>query len=179
MALTRPQRAFGVFSNRYDAEGALQELYAEGFPMSQVSVISRETDKPIPVSRKAQDSTNMGAIAGGTVGGTLGLLVGLGTAAAIIPGVGPVVLLGAAATALATTLTTGVIGATAGGLIGALMNYGVPERQANYYRDRIEAGEFFLIIEATEADIRQAEAILSRWNVQSLRTYDMTAPEAI
>jgi hypothetical protein len=77
-----------------------------------------------------------------------------------------------AATALATTLTSGVIGATAGGLLGSLAGYGIPEEQAAVYSDRIHHGDYFLIVEGTEAEVRQAEAILNRWNVQELRIYD-------
>ncbi|WP_034937144.1 hypothetical protein [Gloeocapsa sp. PCC 73106] len=47
-----------------------------------------------------------------------GLLVGLGALA--IPGVGPIMLAGAVATALATTAARGVSGVAAGSLLGGL-----------------------------------------------------------
>lgn len=176
MALSQHQRACGVFSTVQDAKGALEELKASDFPMSQVSVINREVEstgaKP---GSKAQDATNVGAIAGGTVGGVLGLTVGLGTLAAI-PGLGPIMLIGAAATALATTVTSGVIGATAGGLMGAMVGYGIPEDQAGFYERRIQRGDYFVIIDGTEAEVRVAEAIFSRWNIQGMRTYNV-APQ--
>jgi hypothetical protein len=109
MALTQPQRAFGIFFNLRDAESAINELKAIGFPMAQVSAIARDpqgnnVEILDAVGTKAQEGTTIGAIAGGTVGGAIGLAVGLGTMAAI-PGLGPIMLLGSAATALATTLT--------------------------------------------------------------------------
>lgn len=172
MVLTQPKRAFGVFSSLQDAEGAIQELKAAGFPMNQVSAINKESEpvSPPPTS-KAQDGTTIGAIAGGAAGGVLGLALGLGTIAAI-PVLGPISIIGVAATALATTLTSGVIGATAGGLLGALTGYGIPDEQAAVYSDRIHHGDYFLIVEGTEAEVRQAEAILNRWNIQELRIYD-------
>lgn len=173
MALRQHQRACGVFSNVQDAQGALEELKASDFPMSQVSVINRHVEstgaKP---GTKAQDATNIGAIAGGTVGGVLGLTVGLGTLAAI-PGIGPIMLIGAAATALATTVTSGVIGATAGGLMGAMVGYGIPEDQAGYYERSIQRGDYFVILDGTEAEVRVAEAICSRWNIQGMRIYNV------
>ncbi|MBD2088058.1 signal transduction histidine kinase (STHK), LytS [Coleofasciculus sp. FACHB-542] len=175
MVLTQPKRAFGVFSSLQDAEGAIQELKAGGFPMNQVSAINKEPEQvsPPPTS-KAQEGTTLGAIAGGAAGGVLGLALGLGTIAAI-PVLGPISIIGVAATALATTLTSGVIGATAGGLLGALTGYGIPDEQAAIYNDRIHHGDYFLIVEGTEAEVRQAEAILNRWNVQELRIYDAAA----
>lgn len=175
MVLTQPKRAFGVFSSLQDAEGAIQELKAGGFPMNQVSAINKESEpvSPPPAS-KAQEGTTLGAIAGGAAGGVLGLALGLGTIAAI-PVLGPISIIGVAATALATTLTSGVIGATAGGLLGALTGYGIPDEQAAIYNDRIHHGDYFLIVEGTEAEVRQAEAILNRWNVQELRIYDAAA----
>jgi uncharacterized membrane protein len=178
MPLTQPMRAVGVFNRPNNLEAALEELRASDFPMAQISVIGRDAERRIPVDNKAQDITTTGAIAGGAVGGVVGLLIGLGTLAAI-PGVGPVAFLGAAATALATTLTTGVLGATAGGLLGALISYGIPEDQATVYRDRIHQGDYFVMVEGSEADVRQAEAILARWHVQELRIYNATEPYAI
>ncbi|MBD2006132.1 MULTISPECIES: DUF1269 domain-containing protein [Cyanophyceae] len=174
--LTQQKRAFGVFLDIQNAEGAIEEMKAAGFPMNQVSTISKEPQQVSPPpENKAQEGTNIGAIAGGAVGGTVGLAIGLGTLAAI-PGVGAIALIGAAATALATTLTSGVIGATAGSLLGGLIGYGIPEEQAAIYEHRIHSGEYFVMVEGTEAEVRQAEAILSRWNVQELRIYDAATP---
>lgn len=176
MVLPKYQRAFGVFTNSSDLERAIEELKAAGLPMSQVSVIAPASAQVDPIaSYKAQERTNIGAIAGGTVGGTIGLILGLGTAA-VVPIVGPIALLGVAATTLATTLTSGVIGATVGGLAGALINYGIPSEQAKIYSDRIDRGDYFIIIEAIETDIRVSEAILSRHNIEQLRIYDITEP---
>lgn len=168
MPLNKHMRIVGTFTDPRQAEAALQELKNDDFPMNQVSSIMRDAEHLVPPNSKAQERTNIGAIAGGAVGGVLGLIVGLGTMAAI-PGVGPIVLLGGAATALATTLTGGVTGAATGGLIGALISYGLPEDQAHLYSDRIHQGHCFVMVEGSEADIRQAEAVLSRWHAQELR----------
>ncbi|MFB2919032.1 hypothetical protein [Aerosakkonema funiforme] len=177
MALSPYQRAFGVFANPQDIRNALNELEAAGFPMGQISAIAKDPERQTVEVRevsgnKAQEGTTIGAIAGATVGGSVGLAVGLATAAAL-PGIGPVVLFGAAATALATTLTGGIMGATAGSLIGALVGWGMPEEQATVYRDRIYQGDYLIMIEGSEADIRQVEAVFSRWNVQEFRIYDL------
>jgi hypothetical protein len=51
----------------------------------------------------AKTGAKTGAIAGSAAGGIAGLLVGLGAIA--IPGIGPIMLAGAAATAISTTIS--------------------------------------------------------------------------
>ena len=140
MALGQHKRAVGVFPKRSDAELALRELRDSRFPMDRVSVITRDADRNDDIAgadvrkdvertgNKADEGATTGALAGGLAGGLTGLLVGLGTLA--IPGVGPIMLAGATATALATTLAGGAIGAVAGSLVGGLIGLGIPEERA-------------------------------------------------
>ena len=136
MALGQEKRAVGVFARREDAERALNELRNSGFSMNQVSVVAKDADRGdlagadmnAQVGNKADEGATAGAVTGGALGGITGLLVGLGALA--IPGVGPVMLAGATATALATALSGGAIGAAAGGLLGAIVGLGIPEEQA-------------------------------------------------
>lgn len=171
------QRAVGVFANRQRAETALQELRNAGFAMDRVSVITRDrtaefvTDAGVVpgVGNKVDESATAGAVTGGALGTLTGLLVGLGAIA--IPGLGPVVVGGAAATALITTLTGGVVGAASGGLLGALLGLGIPEEQAKIYRDRIHQGDYLVMIEGSEPEIRHAEAFLARQGIQQWGVY--------
>jgi hypothetical protein len=173
------RRAIGVFSHRRDAEAALRELRDAGFPMSRVSIIAKDADshgiagvenRNVDTGNKADDGAKAGATTGGVLGGLTGLLVGLGTLA--IPGVGPVLAGGAVATTIATTLAGGAIGAAAGGIVGALVGLGIPEDRAKVYSDRFQRGDYLIIIDATEAEIRQAEAILNRQGIEEFAIYD-------
>ena len=176
------RRAIGVFSHRRDAEAALTDLRDAGFPMSRVSIIAKDAngqgiagidvDRTAGAGNKADDGAKTGAATGGVLGGLTGLLVGLGTLA--IPGIGPVILGGAAATALATTVAGGAIGAAAGSIVGALVGLGIPEDKARVYGDRFQRGDYLIIIDANEAEIRQAEAILKRRGIEEFAIYDGT-----
>jgi hypothetical protein len=175
------QRAIGVFPYRRDAEAAITELRDSGFPMSQVSVIAQDADRNDPIAgagmnphvgNKADEGAKAGAATGGALGGLGGLLVGLGTLA--IPGVGPVILGGAAATAIATAISGGAIGAAAGGLVGALAGLGIPEEQARVYNDRLARGYYLLMVNGTEDEIRRAEAILRHHSIQDFDIYDVS-----
>lgn len=174
------KRAIGAFPTRLSAEYALTELQQAAFDMKRVSVIARDARHgevagteitTRPNSNQAAEGAATGAVTGGALGGLTGLLVGLG--ALTIPGVGPLLLGGAVATALATTLSGGAIGAAAGTLIGALLGLGVPEDQAKIYSDRISRGEYLVIVEGTELEIMQAESILRHGGIQDWGIYDM------
>lgn len=173
------RRAVGVFPDRRDAEQALHELRNSGFPMERVSVIARHHEDRDEIAGhkvhekvgdQAEEGAKRGAISGGVVGGITGLLVGLGTLA--IPGIGPIMLAGATATALATTLAGAGIGAAAGGLIGALIGLGIPEERARVYHERVERGEYLVIIDGTDAEIARAREILHRWRIEEFEVYD-------
>lgn len=176
------QSVVGILPDAQITERALHELRQDGFPMERVSVVARDQSSPLPTQTtqmervagdKAQEATNIGTIAGGTVGGAIGLIVGLG-AAAVFPGVGPIMVLGAAATAVATTLGSGFLGATAGGLLGSLIGAGIPEEHAVLYRDRIQQGRFLVMVRGTDAEIQRAMTVLRRWQIGDLNTYDVT-----
>jgi hypothetical protein len=177
------RRAVGVFSSRRDAEHALNELRDAGFPMDRISVVARNAEHGDRMAgtevsdriddNKADEGAATGAAAGGALGALTGLLVGLGAVA--IPGIGPVMLAGATATALATTLSGTAIGAVAGGLIGALIGLGIPEERARVYSDRVSRGDYLVMVEGTEADIHNAEVVLNRRGIQEWGIYDIPA----
>ncbi|MGE5660455.1 MAG: general stress protein [Actinomycetota bacterium] len=178
-ASDRQKRAVGVFATRHETEQALTELRNAGFQMDNASVIARDADRQDDIAgvdvkdnvgNQADLGATKGALSGGTAGGLTGLLVGLGLVA--IPGLGPIMLAGAGATALATTLAGTAIGAAAGGLIGALVGLGIPEEQARTYSDRIARGEYVVLLKGTEAELDRAQSILRSRGIQDWGIYD-------
>lgn len=160
---------------------ALNELRDSNFPMDRVSVIARDGDRADDIAgtevrdrvgNKADEGATTGAVAGGALGGLTGLLIGLGTLA--IPGIGPIMLAGATATAIATTVAGGAIGAAAGGLVGALIGLGIPEERARVYSDRVARGQYLVIVEGTEEEIRRAQTILSNRGIEDWDIYDIS-----
>ncbi|HEY9638110.1 MAG TPA: general stress protein [Coleofasciculaceae cyanobacterium] len=174
MVVSSERRAFGVFSNRKEAEQTLSELKTSGFPMDNVSIIARD----------AQQGEELGGaevtprIGNKDVGGATGVvgeiatdsalgavLVGLGSLA--IPGVGPIIAAGSVATALvATVASTGVEAAAIGGLVRALTDLGIPEEQARVYSDRLHQGHYLVIVDGKEDEINRAESIFSNRGIQ-------------
>lgn len=168
-------RAVGLFSNRRDAEAALHRLRDIGFDMNRVSVVTRheedgniaEADVEQTTGDQVKGGAGAGAVAGTTAGGLIGLVGSLGVLA--IPGVGPAAELGLI---LANTLVGGGIGAVGGGLVGALIGWGLPEDQAQYYNTRVyEHGDYLILMEGTEQEIRNAEALLNDYKVRDLHLF--------
>jgi hypothetical protein len=181
MDMKHERRAVGVFANRLETENALLEIKSSGFPMDNVSVVGRNADPEDKVAgvevhknidNKADEGAVAGAVTGGTLGGITGLLVGLGTLA--IPGVGPVLLAGAAATTLATTLAGTAIGAGGASLLGALIGLGVPDNDAQVYSDLLEQGYYLVVVDGTETQVRHAGEILTRKGISQWQVYDVT-----
>lgn len=174
------RRAFGVFSNRQEAEQALNELKGSGFPMENISIIARDADQGAQLGG-AQMSDRIGnkdvAASTGIVGevaaaSTLGsVLVGLSSLA--IPGVGPIIAAGTVATALvATVASSGVEAAAISGLVSVLTDLGIPEEQARTYSDRLHQGNYLVILDATDDEIHRAEAIFSNRGIQDWGVYN-------
>ncbi|WP_019506170.1 general stress protein [Pleurocapsa sp. PCC 7319] len=167
------KRAVGTFFTRQDAEEALMELRDAGFNMDQISAIAQNPqgeDNLADVevqssSERAKDGAETGAVMGATTGGVLGLIGSLSILA--IPGVGVATEV---AVLLGNALLGSGIGAAGGSLVGALVGWGIPEEQAQYYNELLAKGSYIVLVEGTEAEINGAEAILLtrkiyNWNV--------------
>ena len=174
------KRAVGLYYSRDEAQDAVQELKDAGYNMDRVSVIAKDADKVAgrettkEIGNKADEGAATGAVTGGALGGITGLLVGLGALA--IPGIGPILLAGAEATAIATTLAGAGIGAAAGGLVGALIGLGIPEEKAKIYSDRVAKGSFLVMVTGTPSEVERAESIMRRYGVEEFDIYDAPIP---
>lgn len=181
MALHQQKRAIGIFTSREAVTQALQELNRAHFPLEQVTVVARELEENLSQenqqkSRRGNQSGKQaanGAVVGGVIGLVTGVLVGVGALA--IPLIGPIMLADALGTAVATTLAGTGIGAVSGGLLGALIGLGIPRKQAKAYHDRFLRGDFLVIVEGTDDQIRQAIALLKDGGIEELGVYN--APE--
>lgn len=184
--MTKQYKAVGVFPSRLETETALRELIKKhGFPSEQVSVVAqhREDDlndldnEEIEQGDRAPEGALSGGLTGGTLGGITGLLIGLGTLA--IPGIGPIMLAGAATTAIATTIAGSAIGAATGTLVGGLVGLGIPKEQAQAYRTKVAEGGYLVIIEGTIDEVQLAEEILNHHHVEDWEIYDAFESDSI
>ena len=169
-----------TISRLYDdyatASRAVDELERAGIPHSDISIVAsnsegwydrdRTTSGVDPAhdrDRDGRDDRAEGAAAGA--------------------GIGPVV----AAGWLASTAAVAAVGGTAGGLIGALTQSGVDEREANAYAEGVRRGGTLVTARVPDTDRARYEAILDRsavniadrsamWERNGWNRFDPAAP---
>ena len=174
--LTQQKRAVGTFPTRQDAESALIELRDAGFNMDRISAIAQNphdneylADVEVKSSsQRAKDGAETGAIMGATTGGVLGLIGSLSILA--IPGIGVATEV---AVLLGNALLGSGIGAAGGSLVGALIGWGIPEEEAEYYNELLTQGSYIVLVEGTEAEINGASAILLNRQVRDWNVYNV------
>ena len=154
MTTTDRSTVVGVFEIRSQADDAIHDLQQAGFHDDQIGFVVRDSNQNATITSPATENdevdTGGGAAAGAVSGGIIGGVVGA-AAALLVPGVGPAIAGGI----LVAILGGVVFGAAAGGILGALMNLGVPEEEARYYEGEFSSGRTIVMV---KADGRQQEA---------------------
>jgi len=148
-----------VYDDAATAREVVAALEEAGFSSSEISIVAQRDGTGI-VSSTADDHD--GATTGATIGlvaGTgAGLLASLGVIA--IPGIGPLV----AAGILATTLATAAAGTLTGGLLGALVDYGVSPEHAEVYAENVRRGGTLVSVKAEGERLSEAEEIMQDYD---------------
>ena len=158
--LAQTKTVIGVFGTEQKAERAIEELRRGGFSDNEISVIGPDSKKRSGghsgggMSNQVSDGATWGA----GIGGTAGLLATAGALA--IPGFGPIIALGP----LAATLTA----AAGGGIVGALVDFGIPEQQSKHYEQEVKQGKYLTVLKTTQ-DARKAERCLQDQGATDVR----------
>jgi hypothetical protein len=149
----------GSFDSFNDAHAVANDLRAAGFLDSDISIVANNAtgeyrEDPRVTDTKEGSATAKGAVTGAVVGGGAGLAASL--AGLAIPGIGPII----AAGPIVATLAGAGTGAVAGGLIGGLVDLGVPESDAQYYAESVRRGGALVTVRADESRADEVAAIL-------------------
>ncbi len=171
----------GVFSEKENADDAIEELKAAGFDPKDISIVMKDTIQREEGTRSDQNNVAEGAVTGATTGAAVGALAGLliGIGAIAIPGVGALLIGGPVAAALgltgvaATTVSGAATGVLAGGLVGALMGLGLSEEDARVYEEQINAGAILIAVPTRSRTENSARDILEENGADRLRTITM------
>jgi len=165
----------GIFNSFADAKRAAAMLRSLGIPENRITVLSPNTSKgeveaSVPTAEAEQPG--IGAAVGGTIGGALGAAGGMEAGAVfaslIVPGVGPVLVMGLLGAAL---FASG--GAAAGALAGHALEEGivdgVPRDELFVYEDALRRGRSVVIAFADDVQIAaRARGELSRAGAESV-----------
>ncbi|MCL5116529.1 MAG: DUF1269 domain-containing protein [Firmicutes bacterium] len=141
----------GAFPDHHTADQVVHELEHRGVSDKKISVVARHdghTEKGHPTGHGTHDlSSGLGW--GAAAGGTVGLLASAGALA--IPGIGPILAMGP----LAATLT----GAAAGGLVGGLMDYGIPRAESEHLEQRVKEGNVLVMVQTDSQEVDKAKQL--------------------
>ena len=119
--------------------------------VDQIKSLPYATIKHSAMIAKAEDgetviyeddiNPNEGGIAGGTLGALMGALGIAGLGAFLLPGVGPIIAIGAGA------LVGGLVGGATGGISAKLMDMGINNTQLEALAHHLQAGKIALVVE--------------------------------
>ncbi len=135
----------GVFKNRDAADRAVADLRKAGYTDDHIGLVAKDATTGKTVRTDGAGETNMaeGAAIGAMAGAATGAAVGAGILMGIIPVIGPILAIGT----LGTILVNAVGGAAIATLAGALVGWGIPEEDAQYYEDEVKAGRYLVTVD--------------------------------
>lgn len=148
------QAVVAVVRNYAESERLVESLREAGVPDRHISALSPQTPEAVlhAVPTTEAEQPGIGGTIGSVVGGATGAAGALAAASLALPGVGPVVAVGAVA--------VGLLGAMAGGAIGAglddALSRGLPADELYVYRDALRRDRTVVIamVEDTAAASR-------------------------
>jgi hypothetical protein len=136
----------------------VRQLKQMGYGQNEITIVMKDRNAAETVAHETGSRTMAGVGEGAVVGGAIGAIIFglLGLAGSvIIPGIG-LVAAGAAAAAWAGA----GIGGVAGGIIGWLVNIGVPQDVAPYYERGLNEGGVVVTVAAHPGDEQRVAQIL-------------------
>lgn len=176
MVIAKHRYTIGTFTTRQAAEQAFAKLYCAGFPISHISVASKDTElladlraairktqadvvETEPMEREQIEQSPCAMIVGSTVGAIGGCLVSIGIL--LVPGVAPALAVSTVGATLAATLFGTGIGLACG---GAISTFNCADEMVvtttNVESDRSFPQEYVVVVEGTDAEARRAQKIL-------------------
>jgi len=159
------KKVIGYFEDNNQAQQAAQELKNQGY--KEISILGND-DRGNQGQRDRRNNNggmNMGLSSGTMTGGTLGGLAGLalGAGALAIPGLGPIIAMGPLAAAIG--------GAVTGGVAGALVDYGIPKEQSDYYESKLREGKTIMVIKTQQDKSDQVASIMKNYGAREVKVH--------
>lgn len=150
--MSRQDVVIAVFPSIAGAREAVAELSAAGWDDRAISLITPGGSEALHATGPLDQGDEMekGAGVGAATGAALGLLAS--TALLAIPGIGPVVFLGA--------MASGITGGLVGGLVGAMSAWGVKEDHIRQYEGDLHVGKSLVVVTGDPLRLAEAKSLL-------------------
>jgi hypothetical protein len=158
----------GVFASRPEGERAVQGLTDIGFTRDQFALLTPHSTEDeihaVPTTEAEPPGIGraLGAVTGGAAGAATGIQASLLTG--LVPGVGPVIALGAIG-----ALLLGIGGAAIGGALDRKMREGLPKDEVYVYEDALRRGRTVVIaLPTSDAQAERARELMSAAGAESI-----------
>lgn len=173
--MTQESSVICLYPNVDAAEEAVQKLGAGGFPLQQVSIITKDlvSEKKVHGFVTSCDVAKASAGMGAWVGGIFGLLAG--AALIWVPGVGPLVVAGSLTAALLGAAEGAITGAAVSGFLGWLTALGISQQHILKYEESIKAGRALVVAHGTPEQVGKASTILETTSPSEIERHAQAA----
>jgi uncharacterized membrane protein len=165
MAITNSVVA--VYDSHDQAEAAVRELQADGFDMTQLSIVGKDmhTEEHVVGYYTTGDRMMYWGKLGAFWGGFWGLL--LGSAFFWVPGVGQLLVAGPLVMWIVGALEEAAVLGGLSALGAGLFSIGIPKHSVVQYETEVKSGKLLLIAHGTADEVGLAKAILHRTKAKS------------
>lgn len=166
-----------LYDDLSTAERVVQDLVDAGFARETMSLVANDTSRGMVEDSETVyiDDDDVTAGEGAGFGAVVGTLVGLGVA--LIPGVGPILAAGPLAAAVMAGIGAAA-GAATGGIVASLVDFGIPEDEAEAYIEGLRRGGTLLSATVDEAHVNRVEGIMNAYNPVDIEHRTSTWREA-
>ncbi len=175
MSTASDEAVVATYRSHEAAEQAVHHLSDGGLSVRQISIVGRnfETREDVQGFYRPEDAALDGAGTGAWFGGFFGLMLGA-MGFFVFPMVGMLMVMGP----LSGMIAGAIGGAGVGALINGLVAAGIPRDQALKYQERLQAGEFLVVVHGTPLETAQAHTILEGTAQTHLQAYRGAADDS-
>lgn len=138
-----------IFDEMSAAEQAVEELKSAGIPGEAISIACRAGQLRASKDAQGRGHTRLSVASAVAGGGVAGALFGAGLLT-FVPGIGPIMAVGAftGATLPSVTAVSAALGATGGAVARMLSDHDVDGRESSYFEKQIRRGRVFLSVDS-------------------------------
>jgi uncharacterized membrane protein len=130
-----------VFPSRGTMLDAIDTIHSLSYTEVKHSAVIAKAEDGETMVYEDDISPNEGALTGSTLGALMSSLGVAGLGAFLLPGVGPIIAIGAAA------LIGGVVGGATGGITARLLDMGISNTQLEALAEHLSAGRVAMVVE--------------------------------
>jgi hypothetical protein len=156
----------GHFDSHQQAETTVRALEEASIAPKDVLILAQNLQRTEEIQGVVTSGVTRGAGVGAACGGFFGLLAIL--AFSWVPGLGALIVPGLPASSFITILNIATVAILSGGLIGALMGYGLTQYKALKYEISGRVGHCLLLVYTEDAKIPTVRKVLEHNGIKDL-----------